>query len=765
MSSFFTTEDVNNLKILVDQHKVVYRRNVLLTRAPHIATNTILTVKKCTDEYEYRDPLYVPPMDDYQQQSRRDLEDLAIVADWMFTPTGCDHMVSCNPFYPKSKRCNGMPQLSRESSHNAEHSSGEEQAEQAFSFRTLNNQVFDACQPMCYDKSASTVDNLVGVMSRFTFGKCRVYDPMMLAFYTDPTRRYINPDTQILERKAMLVRDVLIEPTREAVLLASIPNDYCDQYGSTYKPDGQLQGIDMYKCGDNALVWSTSWLLGESLPKLAVLGYDKALPYLTSGQDWAQEEEKRYPPSRAFLVSREKWLNNTDGSKLQLPFPLRLSELGIHHGTSTEWLVWTDEFSHLTDGRNDKYGGRLVERTRPITSIRDLTTSAADAARVRNMTAGGRFGYTDPQTGERRESESAVGLGGDNNEEEKSDVHFQSSMLKLLSHGVLEYQNILNERGDKSHIGALGFSAGLAYGIGYEYLSHKANLPSSYSVIKSAFTALRHAPAYARKVPLKVVGFWAAKAVTAHTVESAVIRTLTNRLKCLAFSPALGPLAVIIDVLSLVGLAIDITFVLLHAFGVSTPVSRRENFVSDRRLYRLAQTEIEFNHRMYGKGNIELTPTRFLVNTPFLTAEEDVQSHMAVMPIVYAARQLNSNGGLLKPDRQTGEGEFVVNEDGTIKYLKNHIPLHEVHEEEISSAVDEMLQSSVTLPIPRPPETEENSFLTKNATQYFAIGLFIATCLIGYFYPRKNWTIAVAFLVAILSVLFPLAYWSNTKGQ
>lgn len=761
MSSFFTTEDANNLKILVDQHKVIYRRNVLLSRAPHIATNTILTVQKCTDEYEYRDPLYVPPADDYQLQSRRDLEDLAIAVDWKFTPTGCDHMVSCNPFYPKSKRCKGMPKLSNDPKNNQKVDSVVGEVEQAFSFRTLNNQVFDACQPMCYDESASTVDNLVGVMSRFTFGKCRVYDPMMLAFYTDPTRRYVNPDTQILERKAMLVRDVLIEPTKEAVLLASIPNDYCDQYGGTYKPDGRLQEMDMYKCGDNALVWSTSWLIGDSLPKLASLGYDKALPYLTSGQDWVREEENRYPPTKPFLVSRDKWLNNTDGSKRTLPFPLRLSELGIHRGTATEWLVWTDEFSNLSDGRNDKYGGRLVERVRPITGIRDPTTSAADAARVRNMTAGGRFGYTDPRTGVRRESST---LAVSDSNEEKSDVQFQSSMLKLLSHGVQEYQNILNQRGDKSHIGALSLGAGLAYGIGYEYLAHKTNLPSSFSVVKSVFTALRRAPAYARKVPLKVVGFWAAKAVTAHTVESAVVRTLTNRLKCLAFSPALGPLAVVIDVLSLIGLAIDITFVLLHAFGVSTPVSRRENYVSDRRLYRLAQTEIEFNHRLYGTGNIELTPSRFLVNTPFLTAEEDVQSHMAVMPIVYAARELNSNGGLLKPDRQTGEGEFIVNEDGTINYLKNHNSLHKtiVHEEEISSVVDQMLQSSVHIPVPLPSETEEKNILTKNVTQYFAICLFIATCLIGYFYPRKNWTIVVGFMVTILSVLFPLVYWSNT---
>ncbi|KAG8304323.1 hypothetical protein J6590_096368 [Homalodisca vitripennis] len=271
--AFFTGEDEDNLKRLVDNHRVIYRRNALLSRAPHLGTHTTLRVKACTDEYVYRDPVHLPLTSDSQAEARRDMEDMAIVADWTLTPGG-------------ERRVVGSP-------------------EDPFSFVTLENQSFDVCQPICYDDTVS-VDNLVGVMSRFAFGKCRVYDPLLLALYLDPSRRYVNPETQILERKAFVVRDVLIEPYGDAALLASIPT--------------------------------------------------------------------------LLRTSRANWLENKVKGKRPLPFPLRLTDLGIRRVTNTKWLVWTDEFAHLTDGRNDRYGGRLVERDRPVSpSIRSRSRTAAAA--------------------------------------------------------------------------------------------------------------------------------------------------------------------------------------------------------------------------------------------------------------------------------------------------------------------------------------------------------------------------------------------------
>lgn len=758
--SFFTAEDNRNLKRLIDHQKVIYRRNVLLSKAPHIGTHTALRVKSCTDEYVYEDPVVLPPINEDQQKARRDLREIAIVTDWTFTSTGCDHVVSCNPFYPESKECNGMTKYTKEGDLVTQQSMD---TETTFSFRTFDGRTFDACQPICYDSSVR-IDNMVGLMTRYTFDKCRVYDPLVLAFYVDPTRRFVNPETQILERKAFSVRDVIIEPYGDAAILASIPTDYCDQYAETYRPDGSEQKIDMYKCSDHSLVWSTSWLIGESLPKLALLAYDK------TAHERSDVSEERHPPTRSFLASKAAWLKNTVPGKFRLPFPLRLSDLGIKRGTNTEWLVWTDEFSHLTDGRNDRYGGRLVERDRPISravgsSSGRTVNAAAEAAIVQKLTAGGRFGFTHPSTGERRrrhkrqadsivsdtEGTVVTGHGGTLD-------RVQMEMLKSMHHGAAESIRILNDELEHDELNLYGLGAGVAYAVAYEYISHELRLPTTVAVLKSAFTALRDAPSYAKRAALKTVGFWAAKSVSEHVVESTVTRCLVNRLKTLTAVQTLGPLAVVIDVISLVGMAIDITFVLLNAFGVSTPLSRRQNFVSDRRLYHLAKAEIEFNYRLYGVGNIELTPFQFVVNTPYLSPDEDVQSYMNIMPIVYSARELNSTGGLLKPD-QIRDGEFEIAEDGTVRYLRNgehHATVSDDHH--IFSSTQEMLGSFKIRTGARDRSEQDTSTRhTADLTRFYVTTvLFISTFVIAFLYPSKHWTIAVALLVSVISVLVPV---------
>jgi len=744
--AFFTTEDTNNLMVLIDHHKVIYRRNALLMSLPNVGSHTVLRVKRCTDEYVYRDPVHVPSVDKAQHLAREDLEELAIVTDWKFTPTGCDHVVSCNPFYPHNKRCAGMASYKR-GDDGALHETPKETGphDTAFSFKTSNGQMFDACQPACYDKAAQSLNNMVGVTTRFTFGKCRVYDPMLLALYLDPTRRYVNPDTQILERRSFVVKDVLIEPyTDEAVLLASIPRDYCDQYAESYKADGQEQGISMYKCGDNPLVWATSWLVGESLPKLATVAYDKI------GSGHVEENDIRYPPSRSFLASRKLWMEYSDTTKKRLPFPLRLVDLGIVRGTVTEWLVWTDEFSHLTDGRNDMYGGRLVDRDRPVpVSLKNKQSlDAVDAARDDTY----RVLLRRTRSTHARVVEDMLQNGDRHTLVDGADI--ESTILKSLSRGAQQYQTILTEDIERHRVSLLGVGAGVAYGVGYTWLAEALELPSSLGVLKSAFSAIRHAPSYARKAALTMIGFWSAKATAAHVAEATATRFLVTRLKHLAFVQALGPVALIIDVVALVGTTIDIIYALLTICGVSTPISRRQFPASDRCLYRLAQNEIETNRRLFGTGNIELTPSRFVVNTPFITPEQDVRSFMAVMPIIYAARELNSNGGLLKPD-QTDDGEFELGPDGRVQYIKNGLRHSDVLDENVmSAALDDTLRRSIKLPV---PVQDNNEAITNPFWYYIMAVLFVTVCMVGYCYPEKGWAFVLVLLLSILSIAFPMA--------
>ncbi|KAG8314023.1 hypothetical protein J6590_102012 [Homalodisca vitripennis] len=721
--AFFTGEDEDNLKRLVDNHRVIYRRNALLSRAPHLGTHTTLRVKACTDE----DPVHLPPTSDSQAEARRDMEDMAIVADWTFTRTGCDHMVSCNPFYPQKKRCSGMVRLTP---------GGERRVvgspEDPFSFVTLENQSFDVCQPICYDEAVS-LDNLVGVMSRFAFGKCRVYDPLLLALYLDPSRRYVNPETQILERKAFAVRDVLIEPYGDAALLASIPTDYCEQYGEKYEADGSVQGIDVFKCGDHALVWSTSWLIGESVPRLTLLSLNKALEDSEPGE----ETIARRPPSVSFLKSRANWLENKVKGKRPVPFPLRLTDLGITRGTNTEWLVWTDEFAHLTDGRNDRYGGRLVERDRPVSpSIRSRsrTAAAAVAATLRNTSAGGRV---------KRRSADKEYAGDDGGRVSVDDVRFRSVLLKSLKRGMSEYASALEAKAKREGFDFSGLGAGLTYGATYEYLGHKHKLPTAFSALKSAFRAVKRAPDYAKKMSLKTICSWAVKSASVHSIESTVTRTLVQRLKTLTALQVLGPIGMVIDLISLFGTALDISFVVLKALGVSTPLSRRENVASDRRLHRLAQAEIEFNYRLYGVGNVELTPFQFVVNTPYVTAEEDMESYMALMPIAYTARELNSHGGRLRPDRVAGD-DFELDRNGFVKYVIDG------SSDRAGTGDDEV--------------GKVGGNVQHDPTPYYVTLLFLTICLLGFFYPNTRWTIAPALIFSVLSLLFNAEASAETAG-
>lgn len=747
--SFFTAQDGRNLKRLVDHQKVVQRRNALLTRAPHIGTHTTLRVMACTDEYDYQDPVLLPPKNKEQLEARRDLHDIAIVTDWTFTQTGCDHVVSCNPFYPKSKRCSGMATYAPGDDSPA--ASTSEPQDAPFSFRLLNGQVYDACQPVCYDPAVRR-DNMVGVMSRFTFNKCRVYDPLILAFYIDPTRRFVNPETQILERKAFTVRDVLLEPQGDAALLASIPPDYCYQYAETLKSDGSIQGMDMYKCGENALVWSTSWLIGDSLPKLGLISFEKTL----NGND-CLERDTHYPPTRGHLASRDSWLENRVQSKRPLRFPLRLSDLGIVRNTKTEWLVWTDEYSHLEDGRNDVYGGRLVQRARPVDTavvLRDRTAAATSAVEIRSDTADGRLvsghSHHRPTVGGKEFAPIFY---------DDADNRFQSQVVKSIQGGVAEYQRVLAEAVEQSGLDFFNLGGGLAYGAAYEYMSRELNLPPVSKVLKGAFRALADSPAYAKKIALKTIGFWVAESASSHAVEAAITRVLMKRLKGLATIQALGPLALVVELISLLGMAIDITFVLLNAFGVSTPTSRRENFVSDRRLYRLAQTEVELNHRLYGVGNIELTPFRFVINSSYVNPEEDIRAYMSIMPIVYAARQLNSDGGLLKPgkDGDDGDDEFEVDSNGTVHYTRKGVRRFTLRDQDrITDSVDGVLRSIEVPPI-RQRDPDKHKLKNTNRVEtlhysnhYYFPTLMIISILVGYFYPTNHWVFAVALLFTVL---------------
>lgn len=150
----------------------------------------------------------------------------------------------------------------------------------------------------------------------------------------------------------------------QPVLVAKIPLDYCKQFGLERTADDQsIYGETMYSCKPDESVASLTNIAGNVLSRSIHIGVDE---FIEKVKVKRIEGNDRYPPSRQFLTSKETWLNNIKSNRKLLPFPLKSSDLGIILGTNTEWLIWTDQYDYLDDNLNDKYGGRLVERSRPV---------------------------------------------------------------------------------------------------------------------------------------------------------------------------------------------------------------------------------------------------------------------------------------------------------------------------------------------------------------------------------------------------------------
>lgn len=659
-----TSLDNRNLALFVSHQKKIFRRNQLLKSAPHIGSHTVTRVWRCTDEYTYRDPVSLDP--DFELIYERDegvkhedwltdlreVADMAIVTDWYFNKTGCN-TISCNPYYPGKGVCKGLE----------ENTVNEKEA--PFSFKTAYNQRVDTCQPICYDEDR-VKDTYVGMMSLYAAKNhmCYVTDPELIAFYLDPHRRVFDEKEGIIEKSAFKIGLEYLGPSGVPAIVAKIGEEYCEQYGLDYveerdKSDDYADGNTVYGCckvdkNEGAFSALSTWT-GDTITRAYNFARDgfKGLIEDTSKKMKKVSPHTKGPVTLEYLTDVKTWQSNVDKTKKPLPFPLKLTDLGLQD--KSDGLMWTDEYSFMDDGRNDKYGGRLVERTRSISrppwsiikfgniAVNTSSTEAVDRVkRDLGVKTNTNKQYQTMSVPEERDSESTENTSS-NGVTEKSD----QKLLLDISRNINEYKKIISTlSGLRNSVASSSFEimteqivAGTTVETLGDFLKQFGGEHlKTTGIVKQAIKSLIRRLGGA--VSTRGVGLAMTQTAIRNGIERQVVTSSASLLK-LPFRALLRG-ANVLTLISIFGAALD----LFTAF-IYSPFSKYNHYMSDRLLRAMAQTEIVTTQRLIGCQRLLLEPSDWMVNTKYLDPVTDSIYDMLLGMIYTRARRINSDGSMI----------------------------------------------------------------------------------------------------------------------
>jgi len=272
------------------------------------------------------------PDKDYYYESQ--FKNQAIKVNWKFNETGCN-IVSCNPVYPPLQTCNMNDPIV---------------------YLTGDHTWITACQPACFnlqidnDKTSNTKSKW-DPQSPYTLwnGKrCYVESHSWLQFLTDPIRRVTDtndePDTTGFDVK------IRADEFNDSIVTGSINEKYCrDNFLDFDTSNG--------KCDMTGFLHYLSFFTGTSLIKLTQMSVSKIEQVMLDKMNKYTRIDGQ--AQFDFWKSFDEWKRKIDTTKIPIPIDITLTDLGIN--ANNEHLIWTNEFSNLSDGRNDKFGGRLVE--------------------------------------------------------------------------------------------------------------------------------------------------------------------------------------------------------------------------------------------------------------------------------------------------------------------------------------------------------------------------------------------------------------------
>jgi hypothetical protein len=320
-----TNEDVVfALHYQAERSKLLFGQQLFNTMR-HIYSHTICKIQMANADRDY---FYEPQF-----------HDKAIKVTWKFNDTGCK-MISCNPVFPPSQICQPSNNVAG-----------------SMSFLSGSSTWVTACQPACYntrlsDNKSSTGGNTkMDPQSPYTLwngSKCYIESVQWLQFLTDPLKRVTSdsdkPDTTGFDIEIYTNED------NDSILTGHITEQYCREHYLDFDEHAK-------ECDLTGFSYYLSFLIGDSLIKLTKKATEELEEVITG-----LENEYKLVLGKAresFWENLTNWQNNIKYNVLPIPIDVKLSDLGITH--KTMHMIWTNEYAHLTDGRNDKLNGRLIE--------------------------------------------------------------------------------------------------------------------------------------------------------------------------------------------------------------------------------------------------------------------------------------------------------------------------------------------------------------------------------------------------------------------
>lgn len=759
-----TTKDLVSSNVMMTHQKTISRRNSLLIKAPHIGSKTVITIGRCAGEYDYEDPIYVKPYDDRQEKTRELVKEWAIYTKWEFLPEACDNTISCNPYFPKNSTCRGLPTDKSVDTMETREFTG---IDEPFSFKDgITGQRFNVCQPICYEQS-STDDNLIGLYTRFSFdstirsgnithGKCYVSDPLLLAFYLDPARRVVDENKELVEDSGLYTTTRLLGNPPQPTLVAKIPTNYCRQYGLDRIEDPvRVNGETLYMCKQDESVLSLSNLTGNIISRAIHIGFKEALDKI---RPKPITDDERLEPTEAYLKNRDTWAASVIGKKRPLPFPLKLSDLGIVLGTATEWLIWTDAYPELSD--NDIYGGRLIERDRPI--LFNIIDNSKFKREYDVSSLKLDFNSFEPQ----------INATTDDN----TDITAEVRVLKSVRNAIERYRTSVENAG----LGSLFTNQ--------EVMSGMINQLSTQGILDwySTYTAesvklkrmLNESLTVGSRIQADTLGYVLANSTLVTNVERGLLKRLTAPLKRLFRLPKTT--AGLLQLVNFIGFAVD----LFGAF-IYDPLNRYQRYFSDKTLLYLARAELEWNTRYLGTNRIIVKPYEWIINTPYYDIDEEIKTTLTILPSIIQARSVNSDGSLIRRDAYN----YVSREDGAHDVTFNSNGKSTLNPDNVLDAITTDLPSVCSKLSAHSTVRSNNnnnnsggiiSSIIHNGIFYYILIVFIVICVAAAvshsievvkgktgrrtIYIHSKLLFPVAILFSVISIGLPLGAVSSVKN-
>lgn len=630
-------KDVLSAKYYGDNITLLLVRNAALKAAPHIFSHTTLRIEAavCSYDIEEDESSYVTngASGNRNYYYEPHFVDQAVKVSWSFNEVGCT-TTSCFPTYPPSKFCN------KES--------------QPFSFGLIDGKHFDACQPACFHSkmdsrhnnhnkftttlSKTTADDTEHKVPPYTIwyeNSCILDDYSFTSLLIDPSKHHVDyPGVDTFDIVVTQIGADNIPMTS-----ARINPQYCKAFYTDFVKDYSSDNVNDKTCGYDGVLYYVQILTGTSLIKLyrmTARDYNKAVDSFIQRlptTDGASQLSflQHHPSTKPYLVSVESWLKQIDKTKQTVPCDITLSSLGLDDASKRDKLLWTDCFSHIDDGRNDIFGGRLIEKERSILIEQNIFKQQQQQRRTARDTKS-----------PKRQKELAKQI--------KNGILIPTS--NRIRRNVQE-KKVVSEKDLVESI--RGFFVGLG-----QMLTDKENVYYNFPTSFATDGLLKMMQIYLNKLGpqvlrtfmasevvqgIKAIGMKLFSTVISHTMITFIIERILIKIGSLAIALAgvASSALTVVGWILIIGPLVDLFFKFCW-----DPLKLATDTYSDSILRKLSEAVLLGRQMRYGRRKIEMTPVMFwALHLENSEDEEMLASRFARVLAYFSHRTVTSDGSAI----------------------------------------------------------------------------------------------------------------------